>query len=126
MPTQTSLTLSTRVYTPAGTTGGVSSWRYNDDTIYHGVSLITESVRGPSKEGVNRVVFKMDIPRVQADDSACGCTGNVLDKAICRVEFVIPSGWSKTLRQEFLARFQDLAQSVPFEAAVENLEGSWG
>lgn len=125
MAAQTALTLATRVYNPFGTQNGVSTWRYPNDVVFNGISTVTQSVRGPSKEGVLRIQHKLDAPRVKGEDSPCGCTGELIDGAVVRVEAIIPAAWTKAQRQEVLDRLQSLVASTEFTAAYDDLEGAW-
>lgn len=125
MPQQAALTLATRVYNPAGTENGVSTWRYPEDTIFNGTSKVTESVRGPSRDGLYRINFKVDTPRVLGEDSSCGCAGTQVDNAVTRIETIYPSRWTKAQRQEHWDRVQALVASSLATAAHDDLEGTW-
>lgn len=125
MALQAALTLATRVYNPAGTENGVSTWRYPEDAFFNGTSKVTESVRGPSKDGLYRINFKLDTPRVLGEDSSCGCAGTQVDNAVTRIETIFPSRWTKAQREEHWARVKDLVDSAVADAAHEDLEGSW-
>lgn len=125
MAAQSALTLATRTYSPAGVDAGVATWRYPEDVVFHGVSKVTESVRGPSKDGLYRVNFKVDTPRVLDEDSSCGCAGTQVDNAQTRIETIFPSRWTKAQRQEHWDRVQDLVASAVATAAHDDLEGAW-
>lgn len=125
MASQTALTLATRVYNPAGTQGGVSTWRYPEDVVFNGTSTATESVKGPSRDGLYRIDFKIDTPRVASVASACACPGTQLDHAQTKLETIFPASWTKSMRQEHWDRVQSLVASAVATAAHDDLEGSW-
>lgn len=125
MAAQASITLATRVYTPAGTLNGISKWVYRADTIFKGVSELTSSVRGPSKEGVDRIRLKLLVPLVATEASACACPGSVMSSAIFNGEVVIPDAWSPAQRLEFKDRVVAAIASAMFASAVVDNEGAW-
>lgn len=125
MASQSNLTLATRVFTPAGVQNGLATWRYVEDAVFKSTSKVTQSVRGPSKDGVYRIEFKLDTPRALDVDSACGCAGTVVDKAMTRIETIYPASWTKAQRQEHADRIQSLVAGAVFTASHDDLEGSW-
>lgn len=125
MGAQTSLTLATRVYNPIGTQNGLSSWRYVEDAVFHGTAMATQAVRGPSKDGMYRIQHKLDTPLVKTDDSACGCAGEEINRAVTRIETIFPASWTKAQRQEHLDRIQSLVAGAVLTAAYDDLEGAW-
>ena len=71
MATQATITLNTVPYVPSGTNGNVAAWRNLQDPNMKGLTTLRESVNGPSKEGVFRVRWKLDLPKVAEDASPC-------------------------------------------------------
>lgn len=126
MSAQGNLTLNTKVYNPRGKTGDVASWALVGDATYGGApSSVTESVRGPSKDGVSRVRFKLDVPKAATADSACGCAGSVIATGSADVNIIVPTNFTAAERLDFCLRIQALVANAVFTAAVSNLEGSW-
>lgn len=128
MPVQAAITLTTgKVYNPRGKdSNGVASWKFPEDVNYgNGPSLLTESVSGPTKEGITRVRFKLDVIMLAGADSACACIGSELGRAIANIEVVLPSSFTAAQRADVRARIQALVGSAVFSTAVDNLEGSW-
>ena len=126
MPSQSTLTLNTKAYAPRGKSGDIATWALAGDTTFGGAtSTVTESVRGPSKDGVTRIRFKLDVPKAASDNSSCACIGQNIGTGIATVELVIPSGFTATERADFTDRIQGLVANAVFTAAGDHLEGSW-
>jgi hypothetical protein len=126
MAAQGTLTLNTKAYLPRGKTGDVAAWALVGDATFGGAtSAVTESVRGPSKEGVYRVQFKLEIPKAATTDSACACTGQELGKGIANVDLTVPSVFTAAERADYCDRLQALVANAIFDAAVANLEPAW-
>lgn len=126
MAVQSSVTLATRSYAPRGTQEGISTWIYKDDVTFGGDSTLTGSTTGPSKDGMDRVRFKLVINREAVEASACACPGSVIDFGIFKIEAVIPDAWTRAMRDEAYARLAGLAANSIVEKAMEENEGSWG
>lgn len=126
MPAQSTLTLNTKVYTPRGTSNGVSTWSLANDTTFGGAqSNVTESVRGPLSDGNYRTRWIVDIPKAATADSACACTGQLLGKARADINITIPSSFTAAERQDFVDRLQALVALSVFDLSVATPEGSW-
>ena len=126
MPAQSNLTLNTKVYTPRGTSNGVSSWVLANDTTFGGApSTVTESVRGPLEAGLSKVRWVVAIPKVATVDSACSCIGASLGLGKADVNITVPASFTLAERQDFVDRIQDLVALIVFYKSVADLEGSW-
>lgn len=126
MPAQASITLNTKVYTPRGTSNGISSWALAGDTTFGGgVSVVTESVRGPLANGGNRTRWVVTAPKLAAADSACACTGSILGTAKADIVIDVPSALTAAERQDFVDRLQALVALSVFDLSVSTPEGSW-
>jgi hypothetical protein len=126
MPVQSAITLNTKVYNPRGKTNDVSSWALVGDATFGGAtSVVQESVRGPSKDGVYRVRFTLNIPKAATADSTCACVGQILGQGIADISIAVPSGFTAAERQDFVDRIQALVATSVFDVAVGALEPSW-
>lgn len=126
MAAQGNLTLNTKVYNPRGKTGDVASWALVGDSTFGGAtSTVKESVRGPSKDGVFRVIFHVDVPKAADASSACACIGQEIGRGICDIQLVIPSSFTSAERDDFTKRIQALVANAIFSAASTNLEPAW-
>lgn len=126
MPAQGSITLNTKVYTPRGTSNGISTWALAGDASFGGAqSQVTESVRGPLSDGTYRTQWQLVIPKAAAADSACACTGEILGTAKAKVEITWPSSLTAAERQDLVDRLQALVALSVFDVSVATPEGSW-
>jgi hypothetical protein len=125
MPAQAALTLNTFVYAPRGTQNGISSWQYSGATFGGGISILTESVRGPNSNGVTRARFLLTVPKLATTDTACGCIGSDIGKGKADVTIDLPTSFTLAERQDLCDRLQALVANAIFDSAVANLEGSW-
>lgn len=126
MAAQTALVLNTKSYAPRGKTGDVALWMLTGDTSFGGApSSVTESVRGPTKAGVYRVHFKLDVPKAASADSPCACTGAEIGHAIADINVTIPVGFTAAEKTDLTLRIQGLVANAIFGAATNNQESSW-
>lgn len=127
MPAAASLTLNTKVYTPAGTDGGITKWRFPGDTSFGGgLSSVTESVRGPSKDGIYRTRWTLAVSKLATADSNCGCVGQELGQGYADIQIRFPTLFTGAERQDFVDRLQALVAAAVFDTSVSVPEGSWG
>lgn len=126
MPAQASLTLNTKVYTPRGTSGGISTWSLAGDATFGGAqSNVTESVRGPLANGTYRTRWVLDTPKATTTDTACACAGSIIGKGKADVTIDIPTSFTAAERQDFVDRLQALVALSVFDLSVATPEGSW-
>jgi hypothetical protein len=126
MPVQAALTLNTKVYVPRGKTSDVASWALVGDATFGGAtSIVQESVRGPSKDGIYRVRFTLDVPKAATADSACGCIGSILSEGYADIQIRVPATFTTAERQDLVDRIQSLVATSVFDVSVGGLEGSW-
>lgn len=76
MGAQTSLTLNTKVYNPAGVQNGIASWALRGDTSFGGMpSVLTQSVRQNLDQNTGKVRWMLTTPKAASEDTSCACTG---------------------------------------------------
>jgi len=126
MPAQGSLTLNTKVYTPRGTSGGISTWALVGDATFGGApSSVTESVRGPLSDGTYRTRWVVSLPRAASASDPCGCVGQILGTAKADIVISSPTLLTAAERQDFVDRIQALVALSVFDLSVATPEGSW-
>lgn len=126
MPAQAAITLNTKVYQPRGTQNGVSKWVLLNDASFGGApSTLTESVKGPDKNGVYRTRWVLLVPKWAAEDSSCSCIGSELGYA--RYDETIESTTALTAaeRTDMGARLTSLWATAPHQVSITGPEGSW-
>lgn len=125
MANQSNITLNTHVYNPRGLSQGVASWVDPLASSGAAVAALSESVRGPNASGNTRVLFKLTLPKLATEDSACACVGAVLGEALVNIDVLIPGAFTAAERENLQLQITALAASNPFVDAVKNLIGSW-
>lgn len=121
------ITLNTVVYSPRGTSNGVTKWAKPGDAGFGGgQSELTMSVKGPLDDGKNRVRVILTSPKLATADSACACTGQQLGIFQLNANIDLPGSATPAERQDFRKRIKDYFASAEFTAAVDNLEAPWG
>lgn len=127
MPVSANITLNSKVYTPRGTQGGITSWALAGDASFGGAqSDVTESVRGPLTSGNWRTRWVVSVPKLATVDTACSCIGSVLGKGKADIVIDIPTSFTLAERQDFVDRIQALVALSVFDVSVSTPEGSWG
>lgn len=126
MATQGVLTLNTKPYNPRGVSDGIAKWALVGDTSFGGAtSNLTQSVRGPSKDGIVRVQASLQVPKAATADSACGCVGQITGTMAADVIVRIPTSFTLAERQDFVDRLQAYIANAVFDDAVADLEPAW-
>lgn len=126
MAAQGSLTLNTKVYVPRGVESQVAKWALANDASFGGAtSFATQSVRGPSKDGIYRVRYTLSVPKAATADSTCACIGSILGTADADFVVRIPATFTLAERQDFADRLQGLIANAIFDTAVGSLEPVW-
>lgn len=126
MPTQSAITLNTKVYSPRGTQNGVTTWALAGDATFGGAqSTVTESVRGPLSDGTYRTRWVVTIPKAASADTACGCVGSLMGTGKADFTISFPTNFTAAERQDFVDRIQALIALSVFDVSVSTPEGSW-
>lgn len=127
MPVAANITLNSKVYTPTGTSGGITTWRLvGDATFGGGLSTVSESVRGPSKDGIWRTRWTLAVPKLATVDSSCGCVGQQIADAGADIQIRFPTLFTAAERQDLVDRVQSMVALTIFDQSVSVPEGSWG
>lgn len=126
MAVQSAITLNTKVYNPRGVSDGIARWALVGDASFGGAtSLLTSSLRGPSKDGVQRVRVTLSAPKAAAADTSCACVGETLGTMDAELVVRVPSVFTLAERQDFVDRWQGAMANAIIDALVAALEPSW-
>ncbi|DAD51543.1 TPA_asm: coat protein [ssRNA phage Gephyllon.3_5] len=126
MPIQASMTLNTKVYTPRGTSNGVSKWALTGDATFGGAqSEVTESVKGPYSDGTYRTRWVLLVPKAATADTACGCVGTITGTGKADFNITFPVNFTQAEKQDFVDRIQSMVATTVFDVSVATPEGSW-
>lgn len=121
-----SITLNTKVYNYVGVVqpGNLTSYSEKSSAYPSGWSALTCGMNGvsPGQTGNYRTSWKLKLPITVAEDSACGCAGEV--RGTFTVDVIVTTPRLSTLaeRQDVLQRIQDLTETPEFIASVEALQ----
>lgn len=124
---QGNITLNSKVYVPSGFSGSIAGWRYSGTGVPTGFSNLTESIdvpstaRGATTTGQYRVKWKLKVPTIATDDSACACDGSVLRNTIADLVFTLHASGTTAERQDLLDQLDDLIADAQFRASILNL-----
>lgn len=121
-----SLTLNTKVYNYRNTANNVTTYAEDSGQFVGGFSLVTaQTALGVPKRGNrpaqrSKTIWKLSLPVLADDDTACACAGDVLGSVDFFVEIrsdvVIP----KTMLTDGRLRLKDLIATNEFIASVDN------
>lgn len=116
-----SITLNTKAYNFAGLMNGIATYQDRSAGLASGFSALSARVQVTVQNSKSHVSWKLRLPVVNSESSACSCPGDVLRTSIA--DIVIQLGASATLaeRTDFALRLKDLVASPEFQASIINL-----
>lgn len=125
------ITLNSVVYNWSGfDQSGVSRWTATASGVASAFSNLTARVTVSTSSGKNqsqsKVKWRIQIPVIATEDSACGCVGSVLRTSY--VDIAADFGATSTLveRQDALARLRTLVLTDEFSAGFTALSQAAG
>lgn len=115
------ITLNSKVYNWAQfDPNGVSRYLETSAGVPTAFSNLTAKVTvGTGKS--QKVKWRLAIPTVATDPSACACPGEVLNTDYIEVTAEVGSGGSLVSRQDLLARLRSLVLTTQFGDSINNL-----
>lgn len=118
--------LDSKTYAFAGVLGNYSRWAYRALGLAQLFSWVQGSVTinadTAAKKQPSTVKFRLMVPYAVAEDSACGCEGDVLGTITGYIDLTVSNSLDTAARTDFHARLVDLVSSAEFTAAIVNLE----
>ncbi len=127
-----SITLNSVVYNWSGfDQSGTSRWTATAGGLASAFSNLTARVTlGQVKDSKNqsqsKVKWRIQIPVIATEDSACGCVGNVLRTSYQDIAADFAATATLAERQDALARLRGLVLTPEFEASYTSLTQSAG
>lgn len=113
------IVLNSLNYVGTGIQNGISHWWERSLGLVNAFSSLTARVAyNPTK---TVVAWKLTVPVVQGDDSACGCAGEVVRTTIVDVSVRFDRGATSAERADVLLRLQNLVLKPEFTGSVSNL-----
>lgn len=114
------ITLNSKVYNWAQfDSNGTGRWIHSPDGVPNANSMLTAKVTSNGK--AQKVTWKLTVPTVAIDDSACGCEGAVLRTAYLTITADFANTSNATERADDLQRLQDLTENAQFIASISSL-----
>lgn len=115
------ITLNTKVYGGRGVIDRVASWMNQASGILAGFASLTGFVKLPQRkeERVN-IQWRLRIPVIATDPSACACPGAVVDEIDCYIQIRATQGVSPAVRTDLALQVKDLTASTEFQQSVIN------
>lgn len=116
-----SIVLNGKTYAFAGNNSGVSSYMETSAGVRSGFSSLTAEARlaptGGSPKGTppkDHVKWKLNVPFVAEEATACACPGNVLDTEAVVLDMSGSQGLTLAQRTDVLARLRALVLTTEF------------
>lgn len=118
--------LNSKTYTYAGVLGNYSRWAYRSLGLAQLFSWVQGYVAtnfdAKTKKATSSVKWRIMVPVPVAEDSACGCEGDVLGTITGYIDIQLNGALDTAARTDFLAQLQDLIATAEFTASVVSLE----
>lgn len=115
--------LNGKTYSFDGNLNGMAVYTERSAGIPAGYSPLTttntvgKGARGTNNASRSRSVWKLSLPVVATDDSACVCTGDILRQTDVNVDIRSDANSTTADLTELLARFRALVLTPQFEAS---------
>jgi len=119
------VTLNSVVYTPNGTTNGVTSWANRSGGYGNSFAYLKEKFTTPAKGDVVRMEFDLTLPIVATTSTTCTCEGEVLRTSTVKVSIWVPANSTAAERTDLWVRIKDYMASAPVSNGVQNLDPTW-
>lgn len=113
------IVLNSLNYVGEGLLNGISHWWERSVGLVNAFRHLTNRINYGAT--VTTVAWKLTLPVVKAEDSACGCEGEVVRTTIVDVTARMGRDASPAERADTLAQIQDLVASSQFAASITSL-----
>lgn len=114
-----SITLNEKTYNGSGIVNGIAIYMDRSAGVSAGFSKLDASVRFETK---NRILWKLSLPIVATEASACSCPGAVLALAAVDLNVRLDPSLTLAQRTDFALRLKDLVATPEFQASIINLQ----
>lgn len=117
------ITLNTKTYNFAGHQPPVNQSVYMERSagIPQGFSPLSVKVEEPNAKGQSKVRWKLKLPTLVTETSACACEGDVASEDFLDLVVTFGKGNTSARRADLLARLQDLVTKTEFTASLTSL-----
>lgn len=113
------IVLNTKTFGGRGIIAGVASYLEATAGVLAGFLTLTGSVKLPqAKLAKAKTEWRLRIPVVTEDASACACPGEAVDEIDCYIVVRASQGTSTAVRTNMALMVKDLTASPEFQASV--------
>lgn len=113
------IVLNTKPYVPTGVINGASMFWEQSGGLVNAFSPLSARVNYTGQK--TNVAWKLTIPVVKPEDSACGCAGDVARTAIVDITVRLDRDATSAERADIEKRISDLVANAQFKASITNL-----
>lgn len=115
----TNIVLNTKPFVPTGILNGVSMFWDKAAGLVNAFASLSARVNFTGQK--TNVAWKLTVPVVKAEDSACGCAGEVLRTAIVDIVIRLDRDATSAERAAIEKCISDLVADAQFKASITNL-----
>lgn len=120
------ITLNTKVYNGAGVLNGIAQYFERSGGIAGAFSQLTASVVVGFAKAKTRVHWKIGMPVVATEASACACPGDAVRRLDADMTVRMDSTATLAERTDFALRLKDLVASAEFQQSIINFQQPTG
>lgn len=115
------ITLNTKVFSGRGVVNAIASYMNTALGLLAGFGTVTGSVRLPSgKDAKANIQWRLKLPIVAAEASACACPGEAVDEIDCYIQVRATKGVTAADRTDFALQVKDLVALPEFQQSIIN------
>lgn len=117
------IVLNTKTYSFRGflAPNSISSYLETSGGVPSSFSPLTAKVEDGGSKGNTKVRWKLKVPTVETDPSACACPGDVIMDDYVDIVFTFGPKTTLAKRTDVLTRIQQLVLKAEFTASVNDL-----
>lgn len=117
------ITLNTKTYNFAGHQAPIGQSVYMERSagIPQGFSPLSVKVEEPNAKGQSKVRWKLKLPVLVTETTACACEGDVASEDFVDLIVTFGKGNTTARRTDVLDRLQDLVLTTEFTSSVTSL-----
>lgn len=120
------ITLNTKVYNGVGILNGIAQWFERSGGLAGAFSSLTASVVVGFAKSKSRVHWKIGMPVVAAEASACACPGDAVRRLDADINVRLDSTATLAERTDFALRLKDLVATTEFQQSIINFQQPTG
>lgn len=120
------ITLNTKVYNGSGVLNGIAQYIERSGGVAGAFGALTASVKVAFGTAKSRIHWKVGMPVVAEEASACACPGTVVTRLDADIDVRMDPNASVAERTDFALRLKDLVASTEFQSSIIDLQQPTG